>query len=568
VNRWWSAGLGLSVTLVLPACTATELSSAETGEKPESPTSRPAAAGGGEGDDELACAEALGPRRIRRLSHDEFGNSARALVGQEVAPEANLSLDDVVNGYQNDADALVVSSVLASQYRVAAEGLAFVVREDLPQSLPCSQVPNLDANGTEACATTFIEAFGGRAFRRPVSADERDRYLELWRPIAQRHGLDEGLYWVAAAMLQSPNFLYRTELGTWDEARQAHVLTPYEVASQLSYLITAGPPDAELMAAAQAGELSGAGASEALEAHAERLLAGDDGGRAYADFAEAWLGVRRPRVAPDPDVYHTLTDELRDDMRGEYRRYAAHFMTQGRTFEDLMTSRTSWVTQVLAGFYDLPPVLEEVGDPAGFVRTQLPPRRAGLLARGRVLTVYADPAASAPTQRGKMVRERVLCEVLPPPPAEVNTSPIPPNDDQTTRERHAQHTQDASCFKCHKYMDPIGFGFEHFDGIARWRDLDNERPVDATGEIHPGPGGVEGTFDGLGELSTLLGNDDAVAACYVEQWTQFASAAPVDDEASVCLQSTLLEAFEAADGRLDAPVRALVASRWFLERGD
>lgn len=506
----------------------------------------------------------LGARRVRRLSHDEYGNSVRALVDPEVAPEVKFSLDDVVNGYENDADALVVTPVLASQYRVAAEELAGVIRDGLADTLPCSAVPNLDPQGARACAALFIDAFGPRAFRRPITPQERDRYLALWDGIGPDEGLDEGIFWVAAAMLQSPHFLYRTELGVWDEARQAHVLTPHEVAAQLSYLITAGPPDAVLLEAAESGALSGETGSDELVAQAERLLASPEGGRAYADFAEAWLGVRRPRVAPDPDVYYPLTDELRTDMRGEYRRFAAHFFRYGRRFDELMTSPTSWVTPTLAAYYDLPPVLPEIGDADGFVRADLPPERAGLLARGRVLTVYADPAASAPTQRGKMVRERVLCESLPPPPPEVNTSPIPPNDDQTTRERHAQHTADPSCYSCHKFMDPIGFGFEHFDGIGIWRDTDNGKPVDASGEVVAGPGGVEGTFEGVDELGELLAHDPAVQACYVAQYTEFATAAPPEQNA--CLSETLQAAFAASDGRLDAPVYALVASRWFVER--
>lgn len=508
--------------------------------------------------------DTLAPRRVRRLSHIEYGHSVRALVSRDVEPEAKLSLDDVVDGYENDAEALIVSPILASQYRVAAEEMAELSRGDLADTLPCATVPGLDEAAAWDCAEGFVREFGARAFRRPLTEDEVERYMGFWAEVWADDGLDEGVYWVVATMLQSPNFLYRTELGTYDAARGTHVLTPHETAAQLSYLITAGPPDDELLAAAEAGELSGADAADVLVAHTERMLLGPDGGRAYADFTEAWLGIRRPRVHPDPDQYAALNDQNRLAMRGETRRFAAHTLREGANLEELLTSADTFVTPELAQYYGLPMVLPELGDEEGFVPATLPPNRAGLLAQGRVLTVYADPAASAPVQRGKMVRERILCESLPPPPPGVDANPIPPNDRDTTRERHAQHTEDSGCFGCHKFMDPIGFGFEHFDGIARWRDTENEKPIDASGEIYAEGGGVTASFDGLDQLTAALADDPAVEACYVDQWAQFAAGAP--SEATACLREDLAEAFVDAEGRLDSLVLTLVGSRWFTER--
>lgn len=526
---------------------------------------------GGPAPEPPACAAPLvGPRRIRRLSHAEYGNTVRALPelagAEDLEPELALSLDTYVDGYDNDADALVVSSVLASQYRVAAESIAEVVRDGLDETLPCSKAPGLDTEGVEACAATFIERFGARAFRRPLTTEETDRYLELWRPIAAEDGLDEGIYWVAAAMLQSPNFLYRSELGVWNEDRGTHVLTPYEAAAQLSYLITARPPDAALLEDVEAGMLAGPDAPALLAEHAERLLAGPHGGEAYADFAEAWLGVRRPRVQPDPDVYYDLDDATRDAMRHELRRSMAEALRDGDVLEDLFDERTTWVTPGLGAYYGVGPLLPETADARGQIPVELPPERAGLLARGRVLTVYADPAASAPVQRGKMVRERLLCQELPPPPPNVDANPIPPNDTQTTRERLREHTDNPGCFGCHKFMDPLGFGFEHFDGIGRWRDTENEQPIDASGTIYAADGTAGPTFVGLEQLQRHLQSDPAVHACYVQQWTQFASAAP--PEQTECLGATLQSAFDDSGGRLDAPIEALVRSPWFWNRED
>lgn len=506
----------------------------------------------------------VGPRRVRRLSHIEYGHSVRAVVGRDVHPETSLSLDTVVDGYENDADALTVSSVLASQYRVAAEDLAELVRGDLGERLPCSTMPGLGGESARACAEQFVRDFGGRAFRRPLADEQVARYLDFWEEVANEDGFDEGIFWVVATMLQSPSFLYRTELGTHDESRDVYVLTPHEVASQLSYLITAGPPDAALLEAIGRGDFEGPGAPDAIVAEAERMLLEASGGEGYADFAESWLGIRRPRVQPDPDAYAALDDPTRLAMRGEMRRTMAAALRDGDTLADLFSSRQTFVTPQLAVYYGLPNVLPELADDAGFVQATLPPQRAGILARGRVLTVYADPAASAPVQRGKMVRERLLCQSLPPPPPGVDANPIPPNDEDTTRERHAQHTQDSGCFGCHKFMDPLGFGFEHFDGIARWRDTENDAPIDASGEIHQNGEGPTGTFDGVDGLSALLADSPHVHACYVEQWTQFAAATP--DEQTACLRADLEDAFVDADGQLDALLYAFVGSRWFRER--
>ena len=457
------------------------------------------------------CFEDEAPRRLRRLTQGEYARTLEDLLGIQAAPIADaLAADPEVDGFKNDAEALVVGSLLADQYRTTAEQVVW----DAP--LPAGCDPDVD--GAATCAQERIEDFGFRAFRRPLAEEELDAYVLFWNEVAQVDGFDEGMRWTMAAMLQSPHFLYRSELGVLGD--DGFELTDWELATELSYSFWGTMPDDELFAAAEAGF-----DDASLQEQVDRLAADPRALDTMADMVEVWLHL---------DLLETvsregLEDSLRDAMAEETRTLVKDVAGEGGTLADLFTARHTTVDDQLAAHYGL----------EGTGRVELDGERyGGLLTQGSVLTAHARPSGSSPIHRGVLVRERLLCEHLPPPPSDLDTSPPPVDPNLSTRERYAQHATDPACAGCHDKIDLIGFGFEAYDGLGRWRDDDAGHAIDDSGDVDGA------AFVGPFDLAELLLDDARVRTCFVETWRRHATGGPTcatDPGHGVRLMDPLLE---------------------------
>lgn len=506
------------------------------------------------GSDTTTCEQIPpGPRMLRRLSHRDYQNTIRDLLGVEVDASRELTPDNVVHGFDNNARALQVSALLADQYRDLAERLA--AEAELGALVPCEV-----ASGGASCARAFIARFGLQLFRRPLTDDDVARYAEIYTLVAEDDGFEEGIRWVLTAMLQSPHFLYRTEMGRLEEGMWR--LTSWELASALSYMIWGTTPDAELQRVAASGELYQA---DVLEAQATRLLNDPRSEETVLAFASQWLGLEQlDKVTRDPDLYPELTDALRGQMAGETARLIGDVWSRGGTLSELLTARHTFLTQQLAEHYGVTRG-DGAADAQGYVRTELTGTPyGGLLTQGSVTTTHALPTGSSPIHRGLMVREYLLCQELPPPPANLDTSPPPVDPTLSTRERYSQHSTDAACSGCHDLIDPIGFAFEHFDAIGRWRPTDGVHAIDDTGWIGNTPH-TDADFHGVHELSDVLAASPDVEACYVEQWLRFGYG--TDDQiATACYIERLSEAVSASGGDLTTALFALTDSPHFTSR--
>ncbi|MEZ4452273.1 MAG: DUF1592 domain-containing protein [Nannocystaceae bacterium] len=508
--------------------------------------------------DGLVCDESgAGARRIRRLDHQEYQRTVADLLQGPVALPVAFAPDNVIDGYTNNAGALVVSGLLADQYREAAEAMAEVIVADLAGYVPCDPV----AEGEPECAEIFVRSFGRRVFRRPLSDGEVARYVKLHAEVAGEDGFAEGIRWVSSALLQSPGFLYRTELGeaTGDGT---YALTPHELAAELSYLIVGTMPDAQLDAAADDATLSD---PDVLAAEAQRLLEDPRAETVALRFVDEWLGLDRlPLVTRDPMLFPAFTPEIREAMAGETHRFFGDLYRGGGTLGDLLTASYSYMTPELAAYYGQSAGGGEA-DAEGFQRTERAKGAgAGILAHGSVLATRALPTSSSPIHRGKLVRERLLCQHMPPPPPSINASPPPVDPALSTRERYSMHSSDDTCAGCHKLIDPIGFGFEHFDAVGRWRDMDGVHAIDDSGEILHSASS-DGTFTGLPGLAAALAKSEEVEGCYVDQWARFALGSATPGELG-CVEDGLKEAFTTEGGRLDALILALVQQPYFRLR--
>jgi hypothetical protein len=446
--------------------------------------------------DDPACAvEPPGLRGLRRLSHVEYTRTVRDLLGTDPGP---LVPDRVVHGFDNIASALNVTSILADQYRTAAERMAFEV--DLGRVLPCGE-------RTRDCALSFARTFGRKLFRRPLTGEDLAQAMSVY-DLAATEGFETGVRWILVSMLQSPHFLYRTELGRRDGDR--FVLTPYEIAAELSFLFWQTTPDDTLL------DLAGTGAlldPEVVEREALRLLEDPRSAETMRRFTERWLGTDRlPIVTRDPQLFPHLTADVRAAMAEETARFVTGLWSTGGTLDDLLRSPSRPMTAALAQYYGLPAPASEwaavdvSGTPYG-----------GVLTHGSVLVTHALPTLSSPIHRGLFVRERLLCQELPDPPANLDTSPPPPDPNASTRARYTEHSSNPACSGCHTLIDPIGFSFEHFDASGKWRAQDGVHAIDTQGEIL-GTTATNARFDGLGELADLLAESEDVRACYITQW--------------------------------------------------
>lgn len=517
-----------------------------------------APATGDGGASPTACtAVTPGPRLLRRLTPSEYDRTVRDLTGVDAHHGDGFAADPVVDGFDNDAASLVVSPLLAEQLRVAAESIATEATRDLSRVAPCAPASPTDA----ACARRMIEGFGERAFRRPMTADEVTRYLGLFATVATAEGFHEGAEAVVGAMLQSPHFLYRAELGV--SAGPGYRLSPWEVASELSYLLTGTMPDAELFAAARAGTLT---APATIEAQARRLLATPGARDALRRFVRQWLDVDRLATVPkDGATFADFTPAVRASMAGELDRFVdATLLRPGARLPDLFTTAVTFVDPTLATFYGLRPDGE--ADAQGFRRVStVEAQRRGVLTLGAVMATHARPNSSSPVHRGRMVRERLLCQPLPPPPPGINAQPPTPDPRRSLRDQYAMHSSNHPCVDCHRLMDPIGFGFEFFDGVGRYRATENGAAVDARGEVL-GSANSDGTSADTQAMIERLAASPEVHDCFARQLFRYAYALSATGEQTACALGEVQQRFRGAELSIEGLILALTRSAHFTER--
>lgn len=492
-----------------------------------------------------------GPRALRRLSAAEYNATLKDLFGDPNVPLTAVFNDPTVLGFSVDTRALVVQGLGAQQLMDQAESIAqWAATTQLNKLSSCTA---MDAS----CRQSFIRSFGKRAHRAPLSDADVAVYEKIFSGEAT---FAAGAEAVVSAMLQSPYFLYRRELGTADGSE--FKLSAYESASALSYLLTGSMPDNELFQAAESGALA---QPAELQRHAERLLQSPRGHQSVATFMNGWLGLSKLATIAKDDTVFKLTDSLRKSMIEETRQFIDDAVfKQNASFLKLLTSKTSFMNRELATHYGLPNA-GSLGDQLMPVTIEPGQRDSGLLAQGGLLTALATAKESSPVQRGKMVRTRLLCQELPPPPANVDTNLKPSGSGKTTRQHFAEHSDNPLCASCHKMMDPIGFGFEHYDAFGRRREQDNGQPVDASGFVATSNGDIP--FTGIPGLTEYLTTEagDAVNSCLVRYWSYFAfgSAGWSEDQ---CTYDAIAEQAKADGFALQSVVKAIVKTSRFSRR--
>lgn len=383
----------------------------------------------------------------------------------------------------------------------------------------------------EAKTRHVLERFVTRAYRRPATKEEVDRLVKLVKNCeALKEPWEAGIQLAMEGVLVSPKFLFRVELDARPDARDAHPIDDYQLASRLSYFLWSTMPDNELFDLAAKKQLH-----KQIPEQVKRMLADPRSQALIDNFAGQWLQLRPLKNAsPDRKLFPEFDDRLRKDMLEETNRFFGTIMKEDRSVLELIDGKFTYLNERLARLYGIRDTngnpeggkaFTKAGAPIkgdGFVRVNLEgSTRGGLLTQASVLTVTSNPTRTSPVKRGRWVLEQILG--TPPPPPPPNVPELEEESKAQTkgslRQRMEQHRANASCAGCHARMDPIGFAFENFNAIGKFRVKDGEFAIDPAGEL---PGGQK--FNGPEELKTILkSKKELFTRCLAEKMLTYAT---------------------------------------------
>jgi len=528
-------------------------------------TDGPGTSGGDTDGDVPDAALEPAPPTIHRLTQAQLQNTWRAVLGDPLVLPTDLPSDDLLYGFTSIAAAgATVSGLAAEQYENATYAVLDQVWADPVRRaalVGCEPVAVADP-----CVAAFFADFGKAAWRRPIEPAEIAALLAVTETINADFGnVNEALKYSAASVLQSPNFLFRVELGVEDPAAPGLLrYTGWEMASRLSYLLLAAPPDAELVAAAETDAL---GSADAIEAHALRLLQDPRARPALVGFFRDFMNIAKldtldKSIEQFPQMSATLGTSMRLEIERLFETTTFDASPDGSPdgfgdFRELFTTRETFVNEDLAKVYGIDGIVGPQLRPYTFPEGS---QRAGVLTSAGFLAANAHKTQTSPTHRGRFVRIQMLCQDVPPPPEGVDTSlpaPDPNAPPKTLRQRLEVHRQQDACKGCHELMDPIGFAFEGYDAIGAYREVDElGLAIDSTSEI-------EGTAVASGsEVGAVIAQLPQASECIARRFYEHAGAHVVQPgEEDAVLE--VVDEFIASDYDFRSLVVALVVNDGF-----
>ncbi len=458
---------------------------------------------------------------VRRLNRAEYNNTIRDLMRVDFKPARDFPADDSGYGFDNIGDVLTMSPLLMEKYfaaaeRIAAKAVAVPNADGRIVATPFQNFyfrypapPKLRRNAAEG----FVRTFLARAYRRPVRAEEVRRLMLLAKQVVDDGAsFEHGIRMAVVATLVSPHFLFRWEFdGAPKNPKAIRSLNEHELASRISFYIWNSIPDDTLMELARRGQLR-----KNLPAQIRRMLRDAKAQSVVANFTGQWLQLRNLEMhQPDKRLFSAFNNELRADMRRETEMLFAHVMRENRSVVDLLDANYTFVNDRLANWYGLKNVK---GGQFRIVSLKGTPR-GGVLTHASVLTLTSDPNRTSPVKRGKYVLENILG--TPPPPAPDNVPELESDAELkgTLRQQMVKHRENPVCASCHQKMDPIGFAFENFDAVGRWRTLDNGEPINAASQLDSGEKFRDAT--GLRKILAVR-KRDLFVRCLTEKMLTFA----------------------------------------------
>lgn len=456
------------------------------------------------------------PARIWRHTEKQYRNTVFARTG--IHFEGELPIDYNLHGYTHvGSGEVTIAPYDLELYEKAAWTIAeekIPNMESIQNMIECAfereglAILDGEERWNTSCIDQWIVELSEHFWSHAITVEEKSTLQTMFINIAEEtHALlsSQAVY---ASFLLSPHFLFRTEVGEYDEEGK-HRLTGVELANRLSYFLTLSPPDDLLMTDARTGALHN---EDVLTFHTERLLEGESAKEALTAFFHQTLDIEHIHTMDkNLDLYPFDSPSLREAMVTELDALFWSSVESG-DFRTLLTSNEAYLNSELSELYGLGTLPEESWK-------TLPPeqQRGGLLGRAGFLALNATSLRSSPTHRGKFIRTRLLCHEVPPPPEGVVASLDGVDPSLSLREQLEVHMSDPACSSCHMLMDPLGFPLEHFDAMGQWRSTDNNINIDATGSLD----GVD--VDGAQSLGLALIDHQRFGYCMTAQLTRFAT---------------------------------------------
>jgi hypothetical protein len=497
--------------------------------------------------------------RTWRLNRVHYANSIRQ-IGLNPEPAVASFPDDTVGAPFVSSNILNVQQVLAEKYATAAELLGAQAQAQGDSFF--KRFANCSSNDA-TCVETFVATLGRTLYRRPVSQDQLARLKAIFAGGAELSGIAGGANYVVQAMLQSPLFLYRTELGPSNVAPGSSTvttLTPYEVASLLAFMLTDAPPDPELSRAADADALKSDAQLQAQFARLSKLPAAAE---KVTSFMEALFGVNGINEVPKDEKLFPDAKLIQANLQLSFRSDVRFVLDSGdSSWASALRMNSYSVNGVTAGVFGMDKITG-----SSFVRREAPPaERRGLLTHPAVMAAFSHAAESAPIPRAKMVLARLLCRPPSPPPAN-SESMLMADKLPTTATRRQQF--DAliarpACAGCHTSLNGIGFSLDNYDALGRFRTADQKGPLDVKGEVFSLQGdGTKEVYQGGVQLADRLADSKVAKECVSLQSYRYFLGLPSVD---TTFDSNTRAAFVERGAKLDQLAALIVSSPNFKER--
>lgn len=495
--------------------------------------------------------------RMQRLTQPQYAAAIKTLFGDDILVPQAIEPDVSIDGFiAVGATRTSISARGVEQYQDAAFDIADQVFDD-----PDRRARVVACEPSAECAESTIADIGALAWRRPLSETEMERLMAVHLEASGALGdFWQAIKYPVAAILQSPKFLFRVELGIeapadpeTPEAATDLTYSSEEMAARLAFFLWNAPPDADLLAAGSRGDLAD---DDKLAARVAEMLDDPRARDGVRNFFSEYLHLHLlDQMVKDPTVFVHTSPELADSAREETLRTVEHLVfEEDGDYRDIMTSRRTFIDRRLAALYDV-----QAPSADAFELTWLPEAgyRRGLLGHASFLALQSHAESSSATLRGKFVRITLLCDELPPPPADVDPAiPEPSPDLPTLRDRVQVHLENLACAGCHRPMDLIGLALENYDGIGRYRETERGATIDASGELD----GI--TFDDAQGLAWAVREHPNFGRCITQQLYRYATGL-VEQPTDEVLIDALAEGFAAEGYRLKALLAAIATSPGF-----
>ena len=499
---------------------------------------------------------------LRRLTKVEYNNTVHDLLGDTAQAAYAFPAELSGNGFGNDADQQPVPQLLAEGYAdVAAELAARATATSTALATLHECTSSVTSSNEATCARSIVEKLAPKAYRRPLVAGEADDFVTLFGEARKNDTFPGAVAAMLEAMLQSPDFLYRLEVGKPDAANPALKRpTGFETATRLSYLFWGTMPDDALTQAAASGALD---TSDGVRTQAERLVEDPRTRAVVAFFFEALLPLTGlTDEARDPAQFPTFSSTIGSLMLKETRTYLDHEVFDGPgTWTGILTEPYTYVNGPLAAFYGIQGVTGDDFQKVPVDTTQ----RLGLLTQGAVMTGTTVTNFTNPVRRGAFVVNQLMCRGLE-VPVGLAVTPPDPYSAKTGRERYSIHSMNDACKSCHHQLDPMGFALENYDSVGLFRATENGETIDASGAIPDMP---DGDVSGPIELVQKLAQNEEVQNCFASKWLDFGYGQTLspDNPDDVCQREALGAQFRAVGFNVKRLLVELTQTDGFLYLG-